>query len=206
MKFFSLDGPVNKYGTIAFDMIVLTLMWLFLSSISFTLLLPLATAGFLNSINRTMIAKDGYMLAGFFQPIRKNTVRNILVAGTVFIALVASIFNLWAFISGALPYYYLIPIYLSVFFEIVIISIYSLTLMMETQMSYLQIFKFAFILGNKHILKSMLIFLVIAFATFASLYVNYFLILLLIAPTHIIIANIVYKGVFSKYYLDKLAG
>ncbi len=204
MRIFSLDGPVQKYGTIIFDMMALTFIWLFATSISFTILLPLATAGFLNSINRTMIAKDGYMLAGFFEPIRKNTLRNILITATIFVAVAASVFNLWAFISGALPYYYLIPIYLSVFFEIIIISIFSLALMMETQMTYTQVFKFAFILGNKHIFKSLLIFLVIVLTVGASLYINYFLILLSIAPAHIIIANIVYKGVFSKYYLDKL--
>ncbi len=205
MKFFSIDGPVNKYGTIVFDMIALSFLWLFASSISFAILLPLATAGFLNAINRTMIAKNGYMFEGFFEPIKKNTARNILIAISIFLALAASTFNLWVFLSGTLPFYYLTPLYLAVFFEIVSVSIFSLSLMLETELSYLNVFKFAFILANKHIFSSLLIFAVVAITTVLTLYVNYFFIVLLVAPAHLTVAYVVYKGIFSKYYLDKLS-
>ncbi len=204
MRIFSLDGPFNKYGTIVFDLMVLTFLWILMTSFSFALLAPLATAGFLNAINRTMIAGDGYMLKGFFAPFKKNILRNLGINFSFVILIGASVFNIYTVLYGLIPYVVLLPIYTVILLEVLMCAALSLSLMMETDYAYTKTIKIAFILANKHIFYSLLIGIMIIATIILAIIFTPVTLVLTIAPVHLISAKIIYKKILDKYYLDKL--
>ncbi len=173
-------------------------------SFSFGLLAPMATAGFFNAINRTMIAGDGYMLNGFFAPFKKKLLRNLGINFT-FVALIgASLFNIYTVLYGIIPYVILLPIYTVILLEVLMCASLSLSLMMETDYAYKKIIKLAFILANKHILASLLISITMVATIVLAIIFTPVTLLITVAPAHLISAKIIYQKIFSKYYLDKL--
>ncbi len=205
MKLFSLDSPFHKYGTIVFDVFVLTFLWLFTSILSFGFLAPLATAGFMNSINATMIDESGYMLKSFIEVFRKRFLRNILVSITITLLFAATIFNIQAVSTGLLKANFLLPIYFAFLFELSIVSFYALALMTQTDMTYFNLFKLGFILSNKHIFMSFIVLLSFMLVIYLTVFVNPFILVITTGIMHVIITFVIFKKVFTKYYLDKLA-
>lgn len=205
MSFFSIDGPFQRYGTILFDLIVLGLLWFFISLFSLGILMPLATSALMNSIQHVLIDEDGYLMASFFSIFKKKFLKSLglTVIGGVLFGI--SIFNIWSILFGHVNMPYLIGVYLILLLEVTLTMIYACALMTETDMKLKQLLKYGFLLANKHILISLAVIGSIVAVFIMTYYVNNALIILMsIAPLFWFISWLIYKKVFIHYHLEKL--
>lgn len=226
MKIFSLDSPFHKYGTILFDLIVLSLLWFVLSGtflfipalmsdelitgliplIIMSFLMPTATAAVLNSVNHVFIKEDGYLMGSFFTIYRRKFLRCLGLGGVSLLLFSISAFNLWSVTYGPIELSFLGGIYLFIYAEYLMITTYASALLTETDMSVKKLMKYAFLLSNKHIAYSLGIFVPMIIIGLMLLETNNLLILIFgSGPSLWFIGWLLYTKVFDKYYLDKLA-
>jgi len=203
MNFFSLDSPFHKYGTMIFDMVILNFLWLFTSVLSFGFLFPLASAGLFHGIYHVVILEEGYMLRTYFSVFHKKIVRSLGLTLMTFLLYGLAILNIWSVWSGYIDIVILLPIYMFLLFETMITMTFSYALLGETDMSFKQLLKYAFLLANKHLLVSLVCVITIVTLIFATAY-SVLTLFFLVAPAYWLMATVLHKGVLSKYHLDQL--
>ncbi len=151
-----------------------------------------------------MIAKDGYMLKGFFAPIKERFLKAIALNFTLLILIGFSSFNLYAVLSGMLNYVFLIPLYLVLFLEVSMCSIVSLALLMETDLGYKDLLKFGFALSNRHMLWSLLMGVIVIITIILAIIFTPLSLLITSPIAHLIVAEITHRKILANYHLDKL--
>lgn len=203
MSFFSMDGPFNRIGTQVFDFVALNLLWLALSIFSLGLLFPLATAALLYTVHHVIVQEDGYMFRTYVTFVKDNFKKFLPLNFFVLVALLLGIFNIITVSSPDAQYSFLLPVYLPIFYEIVIVSLYACAMFGEEPMKLRRSIKFAFIFANKHLFISLLsFFLILAFTLAAE-----FLPILLafgVTPLIWVLVQLVLKRTLGKYDLSKL--
>ena len=203
MNFFSLDSPFHKYGTMVFDMVLLNLLWLFTSVLSFGFLFPLASAGLFHGIYHVVILEEGYTLKTYFSVFQKKIIRSLGLTLMTFLLYGLALLNIWSVWSGYIDIIILLPIYLFLLFEIMITMTYSYALLGETHMTLKQLMKYGFLLANKHLLASLICVITIIALVFATAF-SVLTLFFLVAPAYWLMATVIHKGVLSKYHLNKL--
>ncbi|MDF1617703.1 hypothetical protein [Petrocella sp. FN5] len=203
MNFFSLDSPFHKYGTMVFDMVLLNLLWLFTSVLSFGFLFPLASAGLFHGIYHVVILEEGYTLKTYFSVFQKKIIRSLGLTLMTFLLYGLALLNIWSVWSGYIDIIILLPIYLFLLFEIIITMTYSYALLGETQMTLKLLMKYGFLLANKHLLASLICVITIIALVFTTAF-SVLTLFFLVAPAYWLMTIVIHKGVLSKYHLDKL--
>lgn len=204
MKLFSLDGSFHRYGSIAFDMIALNVFWIFTSLATLGLLLPLGNAALFHTVYHVIIEEEGYMAKTYFGIIKQKFFKSLALTliGAVLYGL--ALFNIWTVYSGIVDIVYLLPLYIMIFFEVLITMLFAYALLGETDMTIKQLMKYGFLLANKHMLTSILSVMIIVLAIAIIIFANPILLLIVIAPAFYLMSQLIHKRCFSKYYLDKL--
>ncbi len=204
MKFFSLDSPFQKYGTILFDLIALNVFWLIITLATLGFLSPMTNSAMFNSINHTFIAEDGYMTRSFFTIFRRKLLRGLGLSLIGFLMYGLAAFNIWSVYSGMFSASFLMPFYLVLLAEIAVTMLFASALLAETDMSIKLLLKYGFLLSVKHALISLFCIVGIIGLAYLSVFVNPIFALIGVAPLFWYMGWLIYTKVFSKYYLDKL--
>jgi len=204
MKFFSLDSDFHKYGTILFDLIVLSALWFITVFLTLGLLSPLANAAMFNSMNHTLIEEDGYMMQSYFILFKKKFFKalGLTLIGILLFGMAS--FNIYTVVSGIFKASFLLPLYLLVFAEVTIIMLFASALLAETDMTLKQLMKYGFLLSNKHILVTLACLGSIVALGYLCVMYNPMFMLIGLAPLFLLHTWLIYTKVFSKYHLDKL--
>lgn len=149
----SPDGIVYKIGTVIADVIILGLLWLLAS-------LPLvtmgaATTGIYYVATKKINGRDIYLWRDFWRSFRQNFVQSTLVFITlvaVYALLVTNMRNIWL-VDGLQNFFLAVQFF--VFIEITFIAMYAFPLMARIELGYVQIFKTAFLMANRHIFTTL---------------------------------------------------
>ncbi len=160
---FRYDGPVIEFINKLTDILLLGLIWL-------VMCLPIITIGAsttaayyvaFNQLND----KDGYVLSKFFKSFKLNfkqsTIIFVLTSGVTYFAA----FNLSVVFSGVIKsgnYVQLAMIIANVLviYEAMVISYFSYTFLSKVEFTTFGLIKTSFLLGNRHILTSLLNFVI----------------------------------------------
>jgi len=205
MRFFSLDSSFHKYGTILFDLIVLSVLWFFITFGTLGILAPMATAAVFNSLNHVMIKEDGYLMASFFGVFKGKFLRSIGLSLVGAVLFGFAIFNVWSITYGPVDMPYLLGLYLMIFVEVLVSMIIASALLAETDMKLKTLVKYGFLLANKHFLISLASLGALGLILLLVLQTNNLLFIFAgMAPAFWFIAWLLHTKVFEKYYLDKL--
>lgn len=198
-KFFSIDGPFFKYGTLLADIMIMSFFWVLCS-------LPVITSGIATSAmfyiaTKLVSGSEGYTTREFFSGFKNNILQGFL--STVILAVISVIIYIdmryLAFAGG--KWSIISFIHLAVAFEIFITHIYVFPIMARFKMPLLQIYKTAFGMANKHVLTT--ITCVILIIAFAYLSIFEFPPALVIAPGfYAYLSSMMFMRVFRKYVPD----
>ena len=204
MRFFSMDGPFNKYGTILFDLVALSALWLLINMFSFGLLIPLTTAGLFNAVKHVFIDEDGYLLGSFFGVFRRRLLPGLGLTAIGLGLYGLTAFNIWAVWSGLFNISFLMPLYLMITIEVTMTMGMACALLAETDMTLVQLMKYGFILSNRHMPITILCIAAVALVAGACIFYNFALAFIATGAVFWLMGWLIQTRIFSKYYLDKL--
>ena len=155
MNLFHHEGPINRYGTIIADFIILNFIWILFSIPIFTI--GASTTALYSVSTRRIFDKEGYLLSDFWKSFRINFIRATLF-WLLSLALTALILiNLQILISLELNpslSAVLIAVQLVILIELIIASLYLYPIAARFEMSFCQTVKSAFFMANRHLLTS----------------------------------------------------
>ncbi len=151
MKFFDLDGPFQRYGSLVFDILVLNVIWLLTSVFSFGILSGPALTGLYAGMYAGVVSDEGYSFKQFFRRFAKRFLPSILIGLFLGFFTFISLFNIILIWTQRFGSIYILPFYLFILIEISFIGTYAFPLLAHTNLKTLDVLKNAFLLSNKHL-------------------------------------------------------
>ena len=152
-SFFSLDGPFYKYGGMLADVMILSIVWIFSSLLIVTI--GASTTAMFYVVTRRIANREGYILRDYWKAFKENFKKSTLL--TLIILLVGSIliFNIRNYgIVGGMPWF-LYPIQILFFIEMILMTMYIFPLAARFDMKIPLILKSALFMANRHLLTSL---------------------------------------------------
>lgn len=198
MKFFSLDGPFQKYGTIVYDLLMLNLYWLLITVFSAGLLIGPASVSLYHTVNRCVRQSIGQPTKTFFS-IFKSKFKWSFIGGllTIFIIFLDT-YTMYSISAGVMPSWFFIPYFASLLYLLLIIPYYTV-LVGDTDFKFRKLVKYSIILSIKHLPTSLLI-LVIMFITYFAIYISLYLSSLFIfAPVFLMVSYFLSGRALKNY-------
>lgn len=197
MRLFSLDGPFQKWGTIAFDLMILDLYWFFISTFSFGLLMGPANVALYKAVHTSVIHAESSPTKAFFSTFKNKFKRSFLGSLLGLFALISSVAAIYWSTVGLIPNW-TFPIYFALVLYIIMIFPYFMALINETEFKLIKLIKFSFILAVRHLPTTLLILIVMALGIVLVFY-NMLLILIVVSPMYVAISYLITDKILSKY-------
>lgn len=156
MKLFDLDGPFQKYGSMLFDIIVLSILWLIPFVFSATLLTGPLNCGLNAGAYAGVVTQEGYTFRQFYHKFKKGFLRKLAVGILGNVVIFICLFNIYMVVIHRFGSDLLLPVYLFIFIEVGFILSYLYPLLAFSQLTLKEAIKTAFVLSNKHMPTSFL--------------------------------------------------
>ncbi len=158
-SFFNMDGWFFRAGTLIADVFILSLIW-FLFSIPIVTMGASFTALFYVSTKRVS-NREGYLFKDFLKSFKMNfkqaTVVWVLILGAILILFTnIKIIGQFENFRGIL-----LPIYLFLIAEVFMLFVYVFPLIARFDMKFKELLKTALFMANKHLLTTVLCFLLV---------------------------------------------
>ncbi len=230
-RFFSQSGPFVKYGTLVFDMVYVSLLWLIFSGAGLAvigmialpdslltgpigLLLILLTA--LNAgpaasacfyvMNRRQRDMDTYVWREFWRSYSRNYKQGMALAVVLNIVLTMLLFGIYQEIVNMVLFgrfvYILIGIQLIFVIQILFLNIYCFSMLARFDMPVRDFLRIGFFMSNKHLPTTLLcVVLLLGFAAVTVLYVP--MLMFLLPGLYACLASALLERVFRKYMPDE---
>lgn len=152
MKLFDLDGPFQHYGSIVFDLLSATILWLLISSLSLGLLAVPATIGLYAVCYNSILKREGYFLKTFFNAIKERFLFKFFYGLFYNLLFIITIGNIYLILSGYFNVIWLLPVYLFFLIELLLVGNLTLQLLANnSQLTFKQLLKFSFLVAHKHL-------------------------------------------------------
>ena len=126
MSFFSLDSTFDKVGTKLYDIMLLLIMWLLISTIGFGITFGATTTAAYYVIDKSIIHDRGYIIKNFFQSFKVNFVKATIIGLILGAGKLLIIFNLYYLNRLSNMRFLYMALQWSVLIELIFLSIYSL--------------------------------------------------------------------------------
>ena len=225
--FFSMDGPFVKYGTLLFDMIMLSAVWTVMGGVLPIMILlstgllayvpPVvglilmyifilhwcpATCAVVYTMGKKQRGVDTYTMRDFWHAYKTNY-KDCMILSLVITTLVALIlYNLWLIIYNRASFgfsaYILIPLEALVGMEFIFLSLYVPALIARFEMPVKHYFKYGFLMANKHLLTTVVLAALFVGSVDLCLFVNMGLIFV-IPGLYMYLAAVLLERVFRNY-------
>ncbi len=197
---FRYDGPIIEIINKATDLILLGLIWIVMC-IPIITIGASTTAAYYVAFNQ-LNDKDGYVLSKFFKSFKLNFKQSTIVFVLTFVMIYFAAFNLSLVNAGVIQInnYILMVIIVAnvcVIYEAMIVSYFSYSLLSKIEFTTKSLLKTAFLLGNKHILTSVLNVLIVFVIAFAVGLMP--LLILFAGGAYILLSANLMKRVLIKY-------
>lgn len=153
MKLFDMDGPVQKYGSIVFDVLAANALWLLISVFSVGILQGPALTGLYAGSYAGIVTSKGYTFKEFFMIFKKRFLPSLGVWGLQVIATAVLFVDLTYTSLGLLPSYftYLMPLFMFMALETLLITTVAYPLLANTKLSIKEVLKYSFLMAHKHL-------------------------------------------------------
>jgi uncharacterized membrane protein YesL len=199
MKIFSIDGPVNKYGTMVFDLIALNIIWGLLSVLTLGIGIGATNTALYYTVNRSMNEDKGSIMKDFFRSLKENFLKATVIWLILVVLFTGIIFNIVYIDYSTLPFGIAITMLsYAIGLQLLFVSIYIFPLLAKVELkSILEYFKVSFMLANKHPFSSLLCVIIIMFVVVITYYWSFFAIFA-ISVTALWISRIVIGKVIMK--------
>ncbi len=156
MKFFDLDGPFQRFGSMAFDILVVNALWFILTFFSLGILSGPALTGSYASLYACVVSDEGYMLKQFFRRFKKRFFVSLLLGIINLLLLSLSLFNIYSILTGIFGSIWLLPVYTFMLIEVGFIFTFIFPLLAHTDFKFTKLLKTAFFLAHKHLPTSII--------------------------------------------------
>jgi uncharacterized membrane protein YesL len=204
-EFFSLDGPVFRYGNRMADMVILSFLWIVFS-------LPVVTMGAASTAayyvaTRRISEREGYLFRDFWTAFKREFWR-VTVIHVPLLASVLLIFLNIMYLSddGASQFSdtlssVMLVLQYVVMFEAVLVWLYIYPIASRFDMGRKDLIKTAFFMANRHILSTLLMAVILAAVLLAMVFIFPALImgLMLVPGIYIFITSYLFMRIFRKY-------
>ncbi|GKX30367.1 hypothetical protein SH1V18_28470 [Vallitalea longa] len=200
MNFFNIDGPFQRIGSLVFDIMVLGLLWTVISLLGFGVTVGAVTTALYTCLYFNIIKDEGYVYKTFFITLKNKFLKSTFVWLILVVLYVLMFFNITSITQGIIDIPWLLPIYFSLTIELLFITLYIFPLLSTSELGIKKLFKYSFILANKH-LPSTLLGAVIFILSFVILYVinNALLIIVMVPIVSYLLARLIMKRILTKY-------
>ena len=184
--FFSMDGPFVKYGTLLFDMIILSAVWALMGGILPVMILlstgilgmvpPIvglllificllhwapATCAVVYTMGKKQRGTDTYTMRDFWHAYKTNYKQCMLLSLFITILVCVILYNIWLIINNQSSFgsgtYIILPLEGLVGIEFIFISLYVPALIARFEMKTKDFFKYGFLMANKHLLTTIVL-------------------------------------------------
>jgi len=195
---FNIDGPFYKFGSILADIIILGLLW-------FLLALPIVTIGASTSavyyvFTKRVNGREGYVWSDFWRSFRQNFFISTGVWLTMLLIYAVLILNIYyAELLGNMASFVLV-VQLIILVQATFITMYIFPLISRFEMRYLELFKTAFFLANRHILLT--ITNTVLLASSAVIVIMQPIFLFVLAGAYFYFSSFLFMRAFKKYRPD----
>ena len=225
--FFSMEGPFVKYGTLLFDMIILSAVWALMGGILPVMILlstgvlgmipPVAglilificllhwapaTCAVCYTMGKKQRGTDTYTMRDFWHAYKTNYKQCILLGLFITIVVCVILYNIWLIIKNQASFgsgtYVILPLEGLVGIESIFISLYVPALVARFEMKTKDFFKYGFLMANKHLLTTIVLAALFVGAVYVCLMVNMGL-LFVIPGLYMYIATALLERVFKNY-------
>lgn len=199
MNFFNIDGPFQKIGSFVFDIMVLGLTWTLISMFGFGITIGAATTALYATCYVALVKEEGYVFRTFFTTFKNKFLRSTFVWLILVILYVLMFFNITSITRGVINLPWLLPIYLSISIELFLMTLYIFPLLAMSDLGIKKLFKYSFILANKHLPTSILCGAIFALFIVSLFVINPIIVAILIAVACYLCARLIMKRIITRY-------
>ena len=214
MNAFGIDGPLQKYGTMIYDVIITNTLFIVLSALSLGVMCgPALAAGYACVHASTVCAQSGAMKL-FWATIKARWKVSLVLFLIMIILLGLEALNIYIVLMNNLGGVWMMSLYGFFLLEIIFVFTYAFPLAAVTKMKFKDIIKWSFILCHRHLGTTLLasvcnvfgaaiVFMVFALKALGLSILIFFIFgLIMTINSHLIIKRILTSG---KYPAIELA-
>ena len=193
-KYTGLDSNFHKYASLVTDIMVVGFLWMLTSVAIITI--GVATSASYYVLTKKITGRDGYLLKDFFYSFKQNFLKGIL-ATILFIGIGLLVF-INIYIIDDLEFLLILQYFIA--FQAIIVCIYFFPLLARFDLSFINLLKTAFFLGNKHFFTTFInIFLLIALFILA-MYIP--ILFIFISGIYLYLSSRFFVRIFRKHWAD----
>ncbi len=193
--FFSLDGPLFKYGTLFADWVTLSILWAVCSIPIFTM--GAATTALYYVTTRQVSDMEGYVSKDFFKSFKQNFFKSTFYFILILIITGLLFFNYYYFNHTAQRNDIMLVLQIVVFAELVGICVFLFPVIARFDLKPFQYVKNAFYFANRHI--STTITCIVFFVLSVWLILKFILPVLVLPGLYAYFSSFFIMRVFRKY-------
>jgi uncharacterized membrane protein YesL len=198
MGIFNMDGPIYRIGTILADILILGVLWLVFS-------LPVVTIGASTTavyyvFTKRINGREGYLWQDFWRSFRQNFLMATAVWLTLLLIYAFLVFNITNVgLLEAMTDFVLVAQFI-ILVQAIFVTMYAFPLISRFEMGYVEVFKTAFFLANRHILLTISCAVLFISAIIIALLMPVFL--LAVAGAYCYFSSFLFVKAFKKYRPD----
>jgi uncharacterized membrane protein YesL len=196
-EFFSLDGPLQKYGGYVADTLIMSLMWLVFSLPIFTI--GASTAALFYVSTRRIAEREGYITSDFWHAFKANFKRGTILWLLVLLVGLILFFNIMVDMErtgtfGAFMWVAQFIFLLQLWF----ICVFLFPITARFDMGVIQTIKSSFFMGNRHLLTT-LTCTVLMVAILISVFLTNGIMFFVAPGIYAMLSSYMIMRVFKKY-------
>lgn len=199
---FGLNGPIARAGSVLFDILYVNILWIVLGGIalmilsrflpipegspllfvmiplSFVLLMHMgpATAAAYSALGKKQRKEESYTFQDFWKSYKQNYKQGLLIMLALGLAIAVIAYAIWLEAENTALFgkilFVVVPVQGFVLLELLFVSTYIFALLARFEMTTRDLFKYAFMMANKHLLTTILCILLLAGILAASFFLN----------------------------------
>ncbi len=197
---FRYDGPIFQLISRATDLVILGVIWVVMCIPVFTIGAA-TTAAYYVAFNQ-LNDKDGYVLSKFFKSFKLNFVQSTMLFLITFVMIYFAVFNLRLVNAGVVGDNGFLTVavmvsQLCLIYEAMLFSFFGYSLLAKINFTNKDLIKTAFLLGNKHILTSVLNIIIVFAIAFAVAIMP--VLIIFAGGAYFILSGTLMKRILLKY-------
>lgn len=199
MNIFDPDGWFYKWGTKLFDLIIISVITMVISSLTAFILGGTAFTAFFYTVDKVVVHDRGKLLKSYWKSFKMNLKQGVLLS--LFIIIVSSVlaYIYYTIQSQGIPSRGLtIALYFGGV-ELIIITLYGFVLLAKFNLTIKEVIIRALIFGHKHFLTTITIVSVIALNVLAVIYIHPLFAIVGVGISGYIISRLILEKVLVKY-------
>jgi uncharacterized membrane protein YesL len=206
MKFFSVDSPFHRIGTLVFDFLALSSLWVLIVLLSFGIFIGPATTAAFSAFYHRFLLDDGEMFGLFFKKFKKRFFHSLVVGILISVFVGINMLNVFFIMSGMVNATIILPFSFALIFEGLLFMAYVYPILAESDKNLKDSIVTAFVLANRHLLFSVLMVINILFVLavfvffFLTMHIGVFLLFIIVSGNIFILNGFLFKRfIFPKY-------